>query len=56
MEADLRGENVIDVDLPLGFGQAEQSRDNGALASAGSANDADLANKREDSGLWPWVQ
>lgn len=45
VEPDLRGENVVDVDLPLRFGQAEQSRDEGAFASAGSADDADLAGK-----------
>lgn len=48
VEADLQGENVVDVDLPLRFGQAEQSRDEGAFASAGSANDADLADRRRE--------
>lgn len=42
VEADLRGEDAVNVDLPFRFGQAEQSRDQGALASAGAAHDPHL--------------
>lgn len=56
MQANLRGENVVDVDLPLRFGQAEQSRDEGAFPSAGSAHDADLADGREEEKTQPTPQ
>ncbi len=48
MEADLRGQNAVDVDLSLRFCQAEQSWDQRALPSAGPSYDTNLTHGTEN--------
>lgn len=42
VKAQLRGQDAVDGDAPLGLGQAEQGRDEGALPRARTPHDANL--------------